>query len=102
MLRLARGLNLPSVDWTVQYDPPCEVADYDHRADRTARGGKAGHSLLFLLPSERLFLDVLEMKGLKGMTISSKKERSVLVVAMDKAARRVVREKPFVPRFSIV
>jgi ATP-dependent RNA helicase DDX31/DBP7 len=67
----ARGLSLPGVDWTVQYDPPCEVADYAHRAGRTARAGKAGHSLLFLLPSERPFLDVLEMKGLKGMTALS-------------------------------
>ena len=64
----ARGLNLPGVDWTVQYDPPCEVADYAHRAGRTARAGKAGHSLLFLLPSERPFLEVLEMNGLKTMT----------------------------------
>ena len=67
----ARGLNLPGVDWTVQYDPPCEVADYAHRAGRTARAGKAGHSLLFLLPSERQFLDVLEVTGLKGMTALS-------------------------------
>ena len=67
----ARGLNLPGVDWTVQYDPPCEVADYAHRAGRTARAGKAGHSLLFLLPSERQFLDVLEVSGVKGMTALS-------------------------------
>jgi ATP-dependent RNA helicase DDX31/DBP7 len=63
----ARGLNLARVNWTVQYDPPCEVADYAHRAGRAARAGKAGHSLLFLLPSERQFLDVLELKGVKGM-----------------------------------
>jgi ATP-dependent RNA helicase DDX31/DBP7 len=67
----ARGLNLPGVDWTVQYDPPCEVADYAHRAGRAARAGKGGHSLLFLLPSERAFLDVLEMKGCKTMTALS-------------------------------
>jgi ATP-dependent RNA helicase DDX31/DBP7 len=67
----ARGLNLPGVDWTVQYDPPCEVADYAHRAGRAARAGKGGHSLLFLLPSERAFLDVLEMKGCQNMTALS-------------------------------
>jgi len=55
------------VDWAVQHDPPCEIADYVHRAGRTARAGKSGHSLLFLLPSERAFLDVLEVKGVKGM-----------------------------------
>jgi ATP-dependent RNA helicase DDX31/DBP7 len=63
----ARGLNLLRVDWTIQYDPPCEVADYAHRAGRAARAGQAGHSLIFLLPTERQFLEVLELKGLKQM-----------------------------------
>ena len=63
----ARGLNLSRVDWIVQYDPPCEVADYAHRAGRAARAGQAGHALLFLLPSERQFLEVLELKGVKNM-----------------------------------
>ena len=27
----ARGLNLEDIDWTVQYDPPCEINDYVHR-----------------------------------------------------------------------
>lgn len=27
----ARGLNIPSLDWIVQYDPPCETNDYIHR-----------------------------------------------------------------------
>ena len=64
----ARGLNLKGVDWTVQYDPPCEVADYVHRVGRVARAGKAGHSLLFLLPSERKYLEVLQTKGITKLT----------------------------------
>ena len=64
----ARGLNLVGVDWTVQYDPPCEVSDYVHRVGRVARAGKAGQSLLFLLPSEQNFLKVLEQKGVSEMT----------------------------------
>lgn len=35
----ARGLDLPNVDWILQYDPPCETADYVHRIGRTARKG---------------------------------------------------------------
>eukprot|EP00526_Cylindrotheca_closterium_P001265 CAMPEP_0113632462 /NCGR_PEP_ID=MMETSP0017_2-20120614/16874_1 /TAXON_ID=2856 /ORGANISM="Cylindrotheca closterium" /LENGTH=894 /DNA_ID=CAMNT_0000543021 /DNA_START=9 /DNA_END=2693 /DNA_ORIENTATION=+ /assembly_acc=CAM_ASM_000147 len=64
----ARGLNLKGVDWTVQYDPPCEISDYVHRVGRVARAGKAGHSLLFLLPSERAYLDVLKTKGINELT----------------------------------
>lgn len=67
----ARGLNLPECEWTVQYDPPSEVADYVHRAGRVARAGKAGHSLIFLLPSERTFLDVLKNRGVKHMSALS-------------------------------
>ncbi|KAL3944571.1 MAG: hypothetical protein SGBAC_001337 [Bacillariaceae sp.] len=64
----ARGLNLKGVDWTVQYDPPCEISDYVHRVGRVARAGKAGHSLLFLLPSERSYLDVLKTMGIDDLS----------------------------------
>ena len=67
----ARGLNLPGVDWIVQYDPPCETADYIHRAGRAARAGNAGHALLFLLPSERQYIDILKLRGLENLTAIS-------------------------------
>jgi len=56
----ARGLNLQA-DWTVQFDPPCEIADYIHRAGRVARAGQFGQSLLFLLPSEKSLLSILQL-----------------------------------------
>lgn len=64
----ARGLNFPSLDWIVQYDPPCETKDYVHRAGRSARAGQAGHALLFLLPSERQYIEVLELRGLREIS----------------------------------
>jgi ATP-dependent RNA helicase DDX31/DBP7 len=67
----ARGLNLHEVDWIVQYDPPGEVADYVHRAGRAARAGRSGQSLIFLLPSEQAFLDVLKNRGVKNMSAFS-------------------------------
>ncbi|KAJ4453584.1 putative ATP-dependent RNA helicase has1 [Paratrimastix pyriformis] len=56
----ARGLDIPEVDWIVQYDPPDDPTDYIHRVGRTARGvhGK-GRALLFLLPQELGFLHYL-------------------------------------------
>lgn len=67
----ARGLNLPAVDWIVQYDPPCETADYVHRAGRAARAGKSGHALLFLLPSETQYIEVLKIRGLNNIAALS-------------------------------
>ncbi|XP_059141099.1 probable ATP-dependent RNA helicase DDX31 [Physella acuta] len=55
----ARGLDLPRVDWIVQYTPPGPVVDYVHRVGRTARAGTQGHSLLFLLPSEAAYIQEL-------------------------------------------
>ncbi|GMN57949.1 hypothetical protein TIFTF001_027054 [Ficus carica] len=57
----ARGLDIPAVDWIVQYDPPDEPKEYIHRVGRTARGeGASGHALLFLIPEELQFLRYLK------------------------------------------
>lgn len=57
----ARGLDIPSVDWILQVDPPDDPRDYIHRVGRTARGtGGKGRSLIFLQPSEVGFLKHLK------------------------------------------
>jgi ATP-dependent RNA helicase DDX18/HAS1 len=57
----ARGLDIPDVDWIVQYDPPDEPKEYIHRVGRTARGeGGKGNALLFLIPEEMQFLRYLK------------------------------------------
>ncbi|KAG0227477.1 ATP-dependent RNA helicase [Actinomortierella wolfii] len=56
----ARGLDIPAVDWIIQFDPPDDPRDYIHRVGRTARAGSKGKSLLFLLPSELGFLRYLK------------------------------------------
>ncbi|KAI1262326.1 P-loop containing nucleoside triphosphate hydrolase protein [Xylariaceae sp. FL1019] len=57
----ARGLDIPSVDYIVQLDPPDDPREYIHRVGRTARGsGSKGRSLLFLQPSEVGFLSHLK------------------------------------------
>ncbi|CAG7565153.1 unnamed protein product [Fusarium equiseti] len=57
----ARGLDIPSVDWIVQFDPPDDPRDYIHRVGRTARGNNTkGRSLMFLQPNEVGFLSHLK------------------------------------------
>ena len=57
----SRGLDIPAVDWILQYDPPDDPKEYIHRVGRTARGaGGTGKALLFLLPTELAFLRYLK------------------------------------------
>ena len=56
----ARGLDIPAVDWIIQYDPPDDPREYIHRVGRTARGSHGrGRALLMLLPEEIKFLKFL-------------------------------------------
>ncbi|EPR60985.1 DEAD/DEAH box ATP-dependent RNA helicase [Toxoplasma gondii TgCatPRC2] len=60
----ARGLDIPKVDWIVQYDPPDDPKEYIHRVGRTARGaGGTGKALLFLMAEEIGFLRYLKQAG---------------------------------------
>ncbi|KAK9691362.1 hypothetical protein RND81_09G192400 [Saponaria officinalis] len=52
-----RGLDIPDVDWVIQYDPPHDPEAYIHRVGRTARGeGAKGNALLLMTPDELHFL----------------------------------------------
>ncbi|KAE8348469.1 ATP-dependent RNA helicase has1 [Aspergillus coremiiformis] len=74
----ARGLDIPAVDWIIQFDPPDDPRDYIHRVGRTARGSNGkGRSLMFLQPSEVGFLRHL-------------KEARVPVVEFDFPSQKIV------------
>lgn len=60
----ARGLDLSSVDWIVQYNPPVTAEEYVHRVGRTARVGKCGQAIIFLAPPETDFVHHLAKRGL--------------------------------------
>ncbi|ETV95947.1 hypothetical protein H310_10607 [Aphanomyces invadans] len=72
----ARGLDIPAVDWIIQFDPPDDPKEYIHRVGRTARGATgAGKALLMLLPEELGFLKYLKAAkvGLSEYDFPSKK-----------------------------
>ncbi|KAG7367007.1 DEAD/DEAH box helicase domain protein [Nitzschia inconspicua] len=57
----ARGLDIPQVDWIIQFDPPDDPKEYIHRVGRTARGATgSGRALMFLTPQETGFLRYLQ------------------------------------------
>ncbi|KAK2744207.1 ATP-dependent RNA helicase dbp7 [Onygenales sp. PD_40] len=57
----ARGLDLPNVDFVVEYDPAFSADDHLHRIGRTARLGRDGRALIFLLPgNEENYVEILK------------------------------------------
>lgn len=58
----ARGLDIPDVGWVLQYDPPQDPSAFVHRVGRTARMGRSGNALVFLLPSEAAYVDFLRLR----------------------------------------
>jgi ATP-dependent RNA helicase DDX55/SPB4 len=58
----ARGLDIPDVDWVIQYSPPQDPKQFTHRCGRTARVGRAGKALVFLLPNEDTFIEFLRIR----------------------------------------
>ncbi|CAG8463274.1 8730_t:CDS:2 [Paraglomus occultum] len=67
----ARGLDLPYIEKIIQYDPPLDLLDYVHRVGRTARLGKNGESIIFLLPSEIDYLNVLSSIKPEALQVES-------------------------------
>ena len=61
-----RGLDIPDVDWVIQYDPPHDPEEYLHRVGRTARGAnKIGKALLMIMPNEINFIRMLQLYKIK-------------------------------------
>ncbi|CAN6451390.1 unnamed protein product [Victoria cruziana] len=59
----ARGLDFPKVRYIIQYDSPGDAIEYVHRVGRTARLGRKGDALLFLLAVELDYLQELQKHG---------------------------------------
>lgn len=56
----SRGLDLPNVDYVIEYDPPFSKDDHLHRIGRTARAGRDGRALIFLQPgNEEGYVELL-------------------------------------------
>ncbi|CAL8318300.1 unnamed protein product [Lota lota] len=58
---MARGIDIPDVNWVLQYDPPSNASAFVHRCGRTARIGNQGSALVFLLPMEESYVTFLSI-----------------------------------------
>ena len=63
----SRGLDLPNIDLVIEYDPPFSSDDHLHRVGRTARAGREGRAICFLMPGpEEGYTVVLKAGAGKG------------------------------------
>lgn len=72
----ARGIDIPDVDFVVNYDLPDIAENYVHRVGRTGRGKQKGDALSFCSTEEKAMLE--EIEAFLGKSIS--------VLEIDKSA----------------
>lgn len=58
---MCRGVDIPSVDWVIQFDPPSTASSFVHRCGRTARIGNEGSALVMLLPCETDYVNFIKI-----------------------------------------
>jgi len=56
----ARGIDIPDVEYVVNYDLPDKVENYVHRIGRTGRGTKRGSAISFCSTDEKEILNEIE------------------------------------------
>lgn len=79
----ARGIDIPGVQYVVNYDLPDEAENYVHRVGRTGRGMEKGIAVSFCSPEEKKTLDEIQAflgKPVQELTID--KELYEMTLAM--------------------
>ncbi|NDK56073.1 DEAD/DEAH box helicase [Pontibacter fetidus] len=56
----ARGIDIPNVDYVINYDLPEQPENYVHRVGRTGRGTAKGIAVSFCAPEEKPILDEIQ------------------------------------------
>ena len=56
----ARGIDIPNVDYVINYDVPDMEEQYVHRIGRTGRGRNRGQALTFCSPAEEPLLNAIQ------------------------------------------
>jgi ATP-dependent RNA helicase RhlE len=56
----ARGIDIPDLDYVINYDMPENPENYVHRVGRTGRGTRKGQAFSFCSPEEKPLLDQIQ------------------------------------------
>ncbi len=77
----ARGIDIPDVDYVVNYDLPDVPENYVHRIGRTGRGVKKGQAVSFCSKEEKELLEAIQAyigKDIREMTIDKNAYRETI------------------------
>lgn len=81
-----RGIDIPDMDYVINYDLPDNPENYVHRCGRTGRGESKGQALSFCSPDERTLLVAIEEytgEEILHYEISSSEYREILIDTTD-------------------
>ncbi|HEY8915712.1 MAG TPA: DEAD/DEAH box helicase [Chitinophaga sp.] len=82
----ARGIDIPNVEYVVNYDLPDEPENYVHRVGRTGRGVQKGQAVSFCSPEEKPILDTIQSflgKEIQVMKIDKNDYRQTISFSED-------------------
>jgi len=93
----ARGIDVKEIELVINYDLPEKSGDYVHRIGRTARAGKSGKAISFVLPAQLKNLREIEKlinKTLKINRVASDRPTAIAAPNIRQADKSAIR-KPF-------
>lgn len=68
------GIDIPDVEWVLHYELPSSALAYVHRAGRTGRAGKSGHSVVLVTREDRPMQERIQKE--LGLRFASAREPS--------------------------
>ncbi|MBN1782423.1 DEAD/DEAH box helicase [bacterium] len=84
----ARGIDIPDVDYVINYDLPEKPENYVHRVGRTGRGTRKGIAVSFCSPGEKQQLEQIEgfiNKKIETIRIGKKSYKNLRTSASDES-----------------
>ena len=98
---LARGIDVESVDFVINYDIPDQPEDYIHRIGRTGRAGARGEAITFVTPendAELCAIEKLLKRSIPELTLESFDMEAAVAESTAQAMRAQANRDPEVRR----
>ncbi|MEE9438902.1 MAG: DEAD/DEAH box helicase, partial [Saprospiraceae bacterium] len=83
----ARGIDIPDIEYVINYDIPDKAENYVHRVGRTGRGRKKGLAFSFCSDDEKPMLRIIQTyltKDIRVITIKDEDQREIIELTDEK------------------